>query len=67
MRKFRGFAPFSHTAHLRFYKKKSTGMAWVDMAVAWNLPCGRNHTLDVLNRVTVFFLLACTGSGRFLP
>jgi len=37
------------------------------MAVAWNLPCGRNHTLDVLNRVTVFFLLACTGSGRFLP
>ena len=54
MRKIRGFAPFSHTAHLRFYKKKSTGMAWVDMAVAWNLPCGRNHTLDedVLNRVT---------------
>jgi hypothetical protein len=35
--------------------------------VAWNLPCGRNHTLDVLNCVTVFFLLACTGSGRFLP
>jgi hypothetical protein len=57
MRKFRGFAPFSHTAHLRFYNK-STGMAWVDMAVAWNLPCGRNHILDVLNRVIVVFLLA---------